>query len=260
MRFLKHVLVVMICCLAALGCYEVNEEISINDDGSGIYNTKMDMSQLLEMMQSFATEEKIKEEGLDKAIDTTFVIGDMLDSAKQMTADQKALLKDGRMHLQMNMKDKVFKIDLNVPYKDFASLQKLLAGQGATGGAISQAVKGMFDSKSGGLDEDDPGGNHDFDDFSSVYDVSVTKGLISRKVNLARLDSLKAKPGMDQLKQISSSGMEILYTTTIRLPRPVKKSDNTNFKLSDDKKTITLKYNLLDMFETPEKFSYTIEY
>ena len=65
---------------------------------------------------------------------------------------------------------------------------------------------------------------------------------------------------MEQMKQLSSSGMEILYTTTIRLPRPVKKSDNPNFKISDDKKTVTMKYNLLDMFDNPEKFSYTIEY
>jgi hypothetical protein len=30
--------------------------------------------------------------------------------------------------------------------------------------------------------------------------------------------------------------------------------------LSEDKKTVTIKYNLVDVFETPEKFEYTIAY
>lgn len=259
MRSLKYAVVVIFCCLAVLGCYEVNEEISINDDGSGVYNMKMDMGQLLEMMQTFAGEEKMQEEGLDKAIDTTFIIGKMLDSAKDMTPEQKALLKDGKMHLEMNVKEKIFKIDLNVPYKNYASLAKLLAGEGSTGGAISKAVKGLFGGAGDSAQPDEPT-NHDFDDFSNVYDVKVDKGLISRRVNADKVKALAEQPGMEQMKQLSSSGMEILYTTTIRLPRPVKKSDNPNFKFSDDKKTVTMKYNLLDMFDNPEKFSYTIEY
>src|SRR5688500_9073520 len=100
MRFLKYALV-FVCCLA-LGCYEVNEEITLNDDGSGVNNSKMDMSALIEMMQQFAGEEKMSEQGLDRAIDTTFSFGGLMDSAKDVTAEQKALLKDGKMRMQLN--------------------------------------------------------------------------------------------------------------------------------------------------------------
>ena len=98
------------------------------------------------------------------------------------------------------------------------------------------------------------------DDLTGFYDVTVNKNVISRKVNADKFKALTDKPEMAQMKQLSSSGMEILYTTVIRLPRPVKNSDNPIFKLSDDKKTVTMKYNLLEMLETPDKFSYTIEY
>jgi hypothetical protein len=54
--------------------------------------------------------------------------------------------------------------------------------------------------------------------------------------------------------------MEILCTTSIKLPRPAKKVSNPLIKLSDDKKTATMKYNLLELLETPDKFSYSIEY
>ena len=65
---------------------------------------------------------------------------------------------------------------------------------------------------------------------------------------------------MAQMKQLSGSGMEVLYTTTIKLPRAAKKTDNPLIKLSEDKKTVTMKYNMLELLENPEKFAYTIEY
>lgn len=262
MRFLKYVLVTF-CFLATLGCYEVNEEIAINENGSGVFNTKMDLSQLIELMQTFAGEEKMAEEGLDRVIDTVVNFSTIIDSAKEMTAEQKELMKDGKMRMQLNVKEKVFKMDLNIPYKNFASLQKLLSSGGVTGNVMSEMMKGMFGkNKDNGADSSaEPqvfGGG--MDDLTGFYDVTVNKNLISRKVNAEKFKALTEKPEMAQMKQLSSSGMEILYTTVIRLPRPVKNSDNAMFKLSDDKKTVTMKYNMLEMLETPDKFSYTIEY
>jgi hypothetical protein len=261
---------VFLCCLAVYGCYEVNEEITINDNGSGVYNTKMDMSQLIEMMQTFAGEEKMQEEGMDRAIDTVINFASFADSAKEITPEQKELIKDGKMHMQMNMKEKLFKIDLNIPYKDFNSLQKLLAGGGgAGGGALAAAMKGLFadknkdqaaDEDSSSLPSSKGDWTPDMGGFTNFYDVTVSKGLIARKVNMDKHKELMAKPEMAQMSQLTSSGIEILYTTSIRLPRPVKKADNPLFKLSDDKKTITMKYNMLEMLSTPEKFNYTIEY
>jgi hypothetical protein len=44
------------------------------------------------------------------------------------------------------------------------------------------------------------------------------------------------------------------------LPRPVKKIDNSLAKLSDDKKTVVMKFNLINAFDHPEQFGYSIEY
>ncbi len=45
-----------------VSCYEVNEDIEINADGSGTYVTKMDMSTLIDMMQTYAGEEELQKE------------------------------------------------------------------------------------------------------------------------------------------------------------------------------------------------------
>jgi hypothetical protein len=214
-------------------------------------------------MQTFAGEEKMAEQGLDRAIDTVINFASKMDSDKNLTAEQKALMKEGKMRLQLNMKEKLFKVDMNIPYKDFTTLQKLLSGGGVTGAALSDVMKDVFsndnDKKNDTIaEEKDMAPN--MDDFSNFYDVTVKKGLISRKVNADKFKALSEKPEMQQMEQLTNSGMEILYTTTIKLPRPVKNSDNPLFKLSDDKKTITMKYNMLEMLKTPEKFNYTIEY
>ncbi|HUP14302.1 MAG TPA: hypothetical protein VM187_18900, partial [Niastella sp.] len=68
-KYFKYVLTVAIS-IFFVSCYEVNEDIEINADGSGTYVTKMDMSALIDMMQTFAGEEELQKGGLDRVLDT----------------------------------------------------------------------------------------------------------------------------------------------------------------------------------------------
>src|SRR5688572_21920756 len=257
-KYFKYVLTVAIS-IFFVSCYEVNEEIEINADGSGTYVTKMDMGQLIDMMQTFAGEEELKKDGLDKVFDTTIMFKSLLDSAKEVTAEQKALMKDGKMKMQMNIKEKIFKMDMNFPYKDLNSLQQLMAGKGSAAG-MSNAMKNMFGKKDGDTAQSEVPKGPDMGDISAIYDVTIKNGLIAKKVNAEKYKEFKERPEMAQMKQLTGSGMEILYTTTIKLPRAVKKADNPMIKLSEDKKTVTMKYNLLELLENPDKFAYSIQY
>ena len=256
---MKRFALLLFSIVCFVGCYEVNEEITINPDGSGSHNTKMDMGQMLEMIQSMAGEEELAKEGLDKVLDTTILMKSVLDSAKDMTPEQKELLKDGKMNLQMNMKEKLFKAQVDIPFKGYNNLQSLMSGNGNSMSGLSQLFKGVFDKgeQKPALDSPkEPG----LEDMNTIFDVVVKDGLISRKVNLEKHKALIEKPEIAQLQQMASGGMEILYTTTIKLPRPAKKTGNPLIKLSDDKKTVTLRYNLLELFDNPEKFSYSVEF
>lgn len=262
MKFLRYTLVLVLLGFL-VSCYEVNEEIVVNEDGSGTYVTKMDMGQLLELMQSFAGEEELSKDGLDRSIDTTIRMKDMLDSSKDVTPEQKALLAGGTVKMQMNIKDKLFKMDMNIPYSGYNNLQKLMAGQGG-GAGLTDAFKQFFGGDTNPQRDTtkiiDEAREPVMQDIAGIYDVTIKNGLISKKTNTEKYKALLARPEMEQVKKLASSGMEILYTTTIKLPRPVKKADNTIIKLSEDRKTVTMRYNLLDLLENPEKFAYTLEY
>jgi len=258
-KFFKYVLTVAIS-IFFVSCYEVNEEIEIKADGSGTFVTKMDMSPLIDMMQTFAGEEELKKDGLDKVIDTTIYMKNMLDSAKDVTAEQKELMKDGKMKLQMNIKEKVFKMDMDFPYKNLNNLQLLMSGKAGNGAGLNNVFKNMFGKKDGAAEQPASPGGPDMGDIAGIYDVTIKNGLIEKKVNAAKFKALTERPEMAQMKQLTGSGMEILYTTTIKLPRAAKKTDNPMIKLSEDKKTVTMKYNLLELLETPDKFAYSIQY
>ena len=251
-------LVVTVFCICLVSCYEVNEEIVINDNGTGTYVSNMDLGQLIDMMQTFAGEEEMAKEGMDKVIDTTILMKDIADSAQRATPEQKELVKDGKMSLQMNMKEKIFKIGINIPYKNHDNLQKLMAGDGS-GMGMASVFKNLFGKGNAGS-QDSAAQGPDMGEFSSIYDVSIKNGVISRTLNNEKFKALTEKPEMAQMKEVTNSGFEVLYTTVFKLPRPVKKSDNPLLKLSDDKKTVTFKYNMLEILEHPDKFAYTIEY
>ncbi len=255
----KRWLPAIFCTLFLLGCAEINEEIVLNENGTGTYVTKTDMSQLIEMMQSFGGDEMNKE-GLDKVIDTVLSMKSFADTSSNMSAEQKQLMSRGKMRLQMNMKEKIFKIDTDFPFSSYNDLQLLLAGAGGMSN-LSGAMKKIFDK---GATENtnqpdspiDPG----LDQISGIFDVVVKNGSISKKVNQEKFKLLMEKPEMAQMGQLTGAGIEILTSTVIKLPRPVINADNILLKLSDDKKTVTLKYNMLELFESPDKFSYTITY
>ncbi|HRE52603.1 MAG TPA: hypothetical protein PK339_14350 [Flavitalea sp.] len=254
MKYFRYGLFTLLVIFIA-GCYEITEEISFDANGSGVYATNMDMSALMEMMKTMAGEEELARGGLDRAIDTVIPMKRIMEESKDMSAEYKSLYAAGTMALKMNIKENIFKADMKVPFNSFEQLQKLMSGSGS--GGMSEMFKKIY-----GKDENASSSPSDqgLDELNAIFDVTVNNGEISKKLNKEKYDLLMNKPEIAQMREMAGAGMEILYTSVIKLPRPVKKSDNPMIKLSDDKKTATIKYNLLTIFDAPESFSYSIVY
>jgi len=83
---------------------------------------------------------------------------------------------------------------------------------------------------------------------------------LKRKLNAERWKALQQSPQFNQMKEAGNMGISIPYTLNITVPRPVKKVDNQLAKLFPDRKKVIMQYNLVEVFEHPEKFEYTIVY
>jgi hypothetical protein len=252
MKLFKIVLFVFVT-VGFAGCLDIDEKIDVKKDGSGTVTMDMDMSQMLEMIQQYMGTDGMQKAGLAK-MDTTIHMKDVLDSAAGLSADKKAVLSPGSVHIRLDTAAKIFTTHMSFPFTSQSNLQKLYAtlGDGSLGSA--QLLKGIGGDEGGG------GPSPDINQFNGIYDFTCRDGLITKKVNPDKWKALQANPQLAQIKQAGQMGIEINYTTTIVLPRPVKKIDNATAKLSDDKKTVVMKFNLIDAFDHPEQFGYSIEY
>jgi hypothetical protein len=245
--------------LLLAGCFEINEDIEVKADGKGVYSVHTDMSQLLQAMQSYLGKDEMDKQMPSKNIDTTVMMKTLLDTAKNITPENKALIKDGSVHLLLNLEQKEFKSDIVIPFKSLSDLQKLYNSMNNQSLGFNQLFKGMAgkpDSSSSGNDNGMP----DMNQFNAIYDFESHDGLLSRKLNPEKWKALQGSPQYAQMKDAGSMGISIPYTLTITVPRPVKKVDNSLAKLFPDKKKVIIQYNLVEVFDHPEKFEYTIVY
>jgi len=253
----KLIFATLSCCLLLAACYDLNEEVVIRDNGSGHYTTRMDLSGLLELMQTFGSEEELTKNGLDRPIDTLIMLRSVTDSSNKLSADERAVMQTGKMHMVMNMEKKAFTVDMDFDFRNNEDLQFLLAGAG--NGGFGRALKNVLQNEKTPANELDAPKDLDIDQLGNIYDVTVQNGVISKKIDRTKLEAMLQNPEMAQLKQMGGA-IEMLSTTTIVLPRPLKSISNTGFKVSDDKKKVTIKNNLLDVFEKPELFEYKLVY
>ena len=241
------------------GCFEINEDIDLKADGSGVYSVHTDMSQLIQVMQTYLGKDEMDKQMPSKNIDTTVMMKGLVDTATNISAEDKALIKDGYVHLKLNMEQKEFKSDIVIPFKNLANLQKLYNSMNNQTLGFNQLFKGMAgksDTASAGNDNGMP----DMNQFNAIYDFESHEGLISRKLNAEKWKALQQSPQFAQMKEAGNAGISIPYTLTIVVPKPVKKVDNSLAQLFPDRKKVIIKYNLIEVFDHPEKFEYTIVY
>jgi hypothetical protein len=262
MKIWKWVLPV-VGMLFLASCVDITEDIEVRSNGSGQMLVNMDMSQLLDIMQSYVGKEEMAKQLPQNKLDTTIYMKDLVDTAKDISADKKALIRDGRLHLKLNMEEKVFKTDFHFPFSNLASLQKLYTAMNDGSLGTDKLFKSLTPKPAEGMANGNTNANPQMPDmgmFNSIYTFQCSDGLISRKLNVNKWKEFQSSPEFEQMKQVSAMGMEVPYTLTVHVPRPVTKVDNSMSVVSEDKKTVTLKYNITEVFDHPEKFEYSISY
>jgi hypothetical protein len=253
-----RILLLFLMPLAFASCVDTREELEIKSNGSGTLVMKTDLSKMLEMAKGFGGDSAMTKDGMDRPFDTTMVLKDYIDTARNVSADQKELLRNGQVHVVMNMKEGIGKFDMTFPFSSTDKLQQLYASLNNSTGGLKNLFNGM--GKALPNSATDANDDKNMPQIASVYDIVVKNGLYSRKVNKQRYDEFSQAMKLEDLKQLGSMVGAMGYTLSIKLPRPIKKISNSKAVLSDDKKTATLTTDLMDTFQHPELLSLDIEY
>ena len=241
------------------GCLEINEEIIINKNGSGNLSMKTEMGkELFEMLQAFMPADEMKKSGFGTPKDTVLLMKDIIDTMQTMSADKKAVLRNGSIHLKMNMAEKQLMFNVSFPFQKLSDIGNIYDNLGEAQAGMGNMMNGL-----GGEAGDGPVRSRENPSNNSFYDYTATKGSISRTLNKEKYAQTVKDGKMEQLKQMGSMGggmTEMQMNTTIKLPKKAKKLTGAKAVLSADKKTVLVKATLNDMYEHPELYEFSVKY
>jgi len=242
-----------------IGCLETTEGLLINKNGSGSYTMDIDMSGMFSLMDMMKAEDSSAGSGIPedrKNFDSTVLFKSFVDTATDLTAEEKALLRNGVAHIKMNEKEKVFKIKMTYPFVKIDDVTKIIALNGS--GKGSNRLEKIFKGNSGKQEEANV--NSNMPDFSEMYQMTYKDGLLERKIKPEKLKEFE-----EQFKVAGENGMEemissVKMNSVINLPRPAKSVQGEKVKLSDDKKTVKINCTMKDILANPKAVEYRIQY
>lgn len=245
--------------LSLMSCM-VTEEIVFNDDYSGKISYNIDMSKTLEAMgdkfgKNEDSNERNKSEGVsnNKKIDSVFTFKELLadkkDSIAKLPYEEQEKIK--RMekftfHMVMDEENKIFTYDMYSNFKSPEELQYLVSPVN-TLSAMNSKAKGMGD-----LPSNDGVTKYTMKD--NIFEKNVqlqTKEQIEEEfvdeLNDSETDLNEEeveKFATDMTKSMEAIFQMSEYTMKVTFPKKIKNVSVEDSEISDDKKSILIKYPL----------------
>ncbi len=260
---MKNVKFLFAFLFAALlsSCLDTEEKIVFNADNSGTYLMTVDMGRMLQMASSMGAAQsepgKLKEKK-----DTTIYLKDILNTADNLSAEEKALYKDGVISVKMDEAKNEMKIVISSPFKNGAALTEIKNNLAA----VMNKLK-AFEKATGEKEKPEEEGNTQMgvksaNPLGDLFTFKAAPGRVSNTIT--SMDVFKSKIASDStlgmIKPMTAMMGDFNYRTIIVLPKAVKKYDGPGSSISADKKTITFSTTLTEMLEHPEKVSFEVNY
>jgi hypothetical protein len=234
------------------GCLETTQEITLNDDGSGIISNTNDMSALIGMAKQMgggADMEKMPQE----VIDSTVSMKEGADSIPNLTSEEREMARQGILRINMDMKSDKFSTKLTFP---FAKISQLDAYNKLSGKIMSESLKSQMGSEMSA-------GSGDMPQMTSIddyYTVEFSEGELTKKINREKYATVENDEYLKGVKEAGAMGLKMKVNYVINLPRPATKAEGKNVKLSEDKKKITISTDIDDFFDDASALEFKIKY
>lgn len=234
------------------GCFETTQEITINEDGSGTMSTTSDLSAVFNLSKQMGGGETMDQ--LPK-IDSSISMETMADSVENISADEKAVLKKGTMLMNVNVKENICYTKLSFPFSKPGEVKDL---NKITGKVFGSALKKLM--KDSPLAGATGGEMPDVRSFEDYYELDFEKGELKKSLKKDKYAGAKDDEYLKGMKQVADMGVPVTATYIINLPRPATKAEGKNVVLSADKMKVTVKVDIDDFFDNPEKLEFKIKY
>ncbi|MBN8640202.1 MAG: hypothetical protein J0L86_00190 [Flavobacteriales bacterium] len=270
MKLFNYLLVVV--ALVTLSSCSITEKIIFNEDNSGKFAYEIDGSKMMSMMGSAIkseTEKKSKKkkkknkegEREQLEIDSTFTFKELLaskqDSIAKLPLEEQEKLKrmeSFSVRMVMNEEKGIFNYSLFTDFKAIGDLKDLMSPM--------ESVKSL----NGGNKSVGNKGDMMKENNSSEY--AFDGKIFKKKVQKLAVDnSNKDAETLKEEEELAASmkeSMKLIYDQSdfkvvYQFPRAVKKVSIPNALYSEDRKTVTILFDMKEYMENPEGLSLEVE-
>lgn len=125
MRKLTY-LIILLSALFFTACFEIEEHVFLNKDGSGKYEMTFDMSEMMSNpFMKDAMLENMKKENPDfvAEVDSTSYFIDSEDN-QNLTTEEKTIMKDAVVHMKMSAEKEQMIVSIKMPFNSIDHLNK----------------------------------------------------------------------------------------------------------------------------------------
>lgn len=224
-----------------------SEELDLSKDQQGQYKIDVDMSQAMEMMKSMGGAEQKPDSASSEPKDSVFSLYSQIDSIRDLFTDKElSYFFKGTGHLKMNEKENLLQFNLMYPVTDlqglkdfFVTLQKkdsITKKNADTTVSVTEEPGNM-----------DPLNQKAPPDFTNMLTPKTAYIITDSSISRESMSKEGLEKQMGDMKGMEMFFGQMTMTTTIKLPRPVIKLEGENVKLLDDKKTVVISTNLLEL-------------
>ncbi|NCT75278.1 MAG: hypothetical protein GXC78_12145 [Chitinophagaceae bacterium] len=260
----KNLIYCVLITLLLIGCIETETTTTIEKDGSGQLEAVVDMGQMIQMLKSMKQSEAAEEE---VKVDSTIRFSSFTDTSTSLTTRQKELLRNITLGLKINSDDNIFRFKILAPFKNTEELQEI--NQIMSSKEFDQVFdKAMSNTELGKSEGDQPESKRENDNifgsiFPDYFTCNYSKGLISCVLNKEKYDAAMAemKKTLDLEDEMAQSMFgSSSFVNRIKLPNKAKEIKGSSLTASSDGLVLEQKGSLLDIYQHPEKYVYTVRY
>ncbi|MBC7946818.1 MAG: hypothetical protein H7Y42_02985 [Chitinophagaceae bacterium] len=242
--------------LILAGCFESTDEITLQKDGSGTIVSTTDMSMLITMAKGMGGADAFKDAGGEKATDTTVSLSKLADSVINLTAAEKLLMQKGKLQLTVDLDKEKMLTKMEIPFSNTDQIESIKIASAK----VTQFFLGKNMGGPGGLPAELGDKMPSSDPLNEYYVTTYTKNGIEKKLNKEKYATVDSSESMKGIKEMADNGMPMTNTIIINLPKPAKKAEGKNVKLSEDKRKLTVASSSEDFFDDPTSMEFKIEY
>lgn len=244
-------LLIMVIIGAILTSCTFTEKIYIEENGSGLYQVDMDLSQMLAFAGSLTKSEEGKDDSvIEKALektDTTFYFGQILeqkkDSISKLPLEQRLMLeslKDSRLKMIIDEKESKFIANFYTDFKDISEAKDM---QNKASNALALA------SNKEGL-------------ASKTVDVSYvyTDKIFQRTISTEKRTKKEQQEYDKNLEEMSMFLMGSTYNLEYHFPKPIKTTTAKDATFSNDRKTIYLSFSMDEIIKNESLLNFEVKF